>query len=277
MIINDLFFQVKNLVSKNTFNEIIIYIKKLDNSDFLLTDFITKKETKLFNKIIKKLEKNIPLAHIIKKHFFYENNFFINKNVLIPRIETELLIEETLKYDLNNKTVFDICCGSGCIGISLKLKIPSINLVLSDISPKALRVCKTNVKQFKINNTLIKKADFLNIFLYTSYIPDFIIINPPYIDINDTYISKQTKAHEPHLALFAKEDGLFFFNLLFEKLSFLFSLNKKLIIICEFGFMQKNLIQEIFEKNSFKCKITFRKDYSNNWRYFIITNNTDIL
>jgi len=277
MIINDLFLQVKNLVSKNTFNEIIIYIKKLSNLDFLLTDVITRKETRLFNKIIKKLSKNVPLAHIIKKKFFYEKNFFINKNVLIPRTETELLIEETLKYDLNNKNVFDICCGSGCIGISLKLKIPSINLVLSDISSKALRVCKTNVKQFKINNTLIKKADFLNIFLDTNYIPDFIIINPPYIDINDTYISKQTKIYEPHLALFAKEDGLFFFNLLFEKLSFLFSLNKKLIIICEFGFKQTQSIQEIFEKNNFKFKITFKKDYFNNWRYFVIMNDTDVL
>ncbi|WP_339030042.1 peptide chain release factor N(5)-glutamine methyltransferase [Spiroplasma endosymbiont of Cantharis nigra] len=256
----------------NDFKEIIIHVTNKSDFNFLTDMSLSKSELDLFLKITKIfLETKKPLAYILKNKYFYKYDFFVNEDVLIPRQETECIVEEVIKYDLKNKNLFDICCGSGCIGITLKNLQPEANLYLTDILPEAIKVAKLNLeKHNKKAKTFI--SDFLNIFEETKITPDFITINPPYIKLSDLHIQNSVKNFEPLLALFAKDDGLEFYKILVNKLDFLFQLNSKLVIFCEFGFEQKEELESIFSGKIVKYNIDFKKDYSNNWRMFIITS-----
>ncbi|AHI53366.1 peptide chain release factor N(5)-glutamine methyltransferase [Spiroplasma culicicola] len=272
MIAQKLFEQYQDVLDRNSFNEILIHIKKDDSIQDFINLLLNKDEMELFFEIILQLKSNKPLAYILNKKYFFENTFYVNENVLIPRIESELLVEQLLNYDLKNKTVIDICCGSGCLGISLKLKEPSIDLYLSDISNDALEVTKINLMKMQVE-AQVHQADFLNVIFENKIVPDYIVINPPYIEHGDINLAKQTLNYEPHLALFAQDNGLYFYKILFNNLEKLFDLNPDLIIICEFGFEQKQILNSIFNDKGLKYNIEFKKDYSNNWRYFIIKNN----
>ncbi|ALD66880.1 peptide chain release factor N(5)-glutamine methyltransferase [Spiroplasma cantharicola] len=258
--------------TSNEFNEIIIYITHNSDFNFLNDIYLSEKELDLFFQIVDIfLKTNMPLAYILNNKYFYKYDFYVNEDVLIPRQETECIVEEIMKYDLNNKNLFDICCGSGCIGITLKNLQPKLNLYMSDISPKAIEVANLNLKKYKIKaKTFV--SDFLNIFDQINIVPDYITINPPYINSLDLNIENNVKKFEPHLALFAKEEGLYFYKILAKRLDFLFQLNKNLLIICEFGFEQKEQLRNIFSGMIVKYNIDFKKDYSNNWRYFVITS-----
>ncbi len=258
--------------TSNDFKEIIIHVTNKSDFNFLTDISLSKSELDLFLKITEIfLETKKPLSYILNNKYFYKYDFFVNEDVLIPRQETECIVEEVIKYDLKNKNLFDICCGSGCIGITLKNLQPEVNLHLTDISPQAIKVAKLNLAKHNKNaKTFI--SDFLNIFEETKIIPDFITINPPYIKLSDLHIQNSVKNFEPHLALFAKEDGLEFYKILVNKLDFLFQLNSKLVIFCEFGFEQKEELENIFSGKIVKYNIDFKKDYSNNWRMFIITS-----
>ncbi|QGS52420.1 peptide chain release factor N(5)-glutamine methyltransferase [Spiroplasma tabanidicola] len=267
----ELFEKNKNIIQKNQFEELIMHIKKISSKTFLYDIFLSKTEIKKFNKYLNKIKKDYPLEYITKKKYFFENDFFVNKKVLIPRPESELLVEELLKYDLIKKIIIDICCGSGCIGISIKLKNKNADLFLSDISKQCLKVTKKNLKRFNIE-AKVYKEDFLNVIFKNNLTPDFLVINPPYIEIDDKNIGTSTLKHEPSLALFADQLGYKFYNILFADLDRLFLINKNLVIICEFGFNQKEQLELNFEKYRVKYKIEFNKDYSGHWRYFKITN-----
>ncbi|QEH62371.1 release factor glutamine methyltransferase [Spiroplasma chinense] len=267
----DLFDKFKTIIDVNTFNEIIYHIKKTSTNLFPLEINLTDEEVDCFFNIVNKLEQGLPLAYVINSKYFFENTFYVNENVLIPRLETELIVEEVLNLDLKNKTLFDICTGSGCIGISLKLKESTLNLILSDISNESLEVCKRNLKSFGLEAQIFQ-ADYLEVFDKSNQKPDIITINPPYIDKEDENVDMQTLKNEPHLALFAENKGLYFYETLFSKLEYLFNLNDDLKIVCEFGFEQKDILERQFKNLGVKYKIDFKKDYFNNWRYFVISN-----
>ncbi|WP_339020830.1 peptide chain release factor N(5)-glutamine methyltransferase [Spiroplasma endosymbiont of Atherix ibis] len=261
---------VSKLLNLNEFKEIIINITNKSDFNFVINQKLSKKESDSFLKIIEEIkETKKPIAYLLNNKYFYKYDFYINENVLIPRPETELIIEEILKYNLDNKNLFDICCGSGCIGITLKNLNNEINLYMSDISKEALKVSEINLKKYN-QKAEIFCSNFLNVFDETKIIPDFITINPPYIDINYSNIGDYVKKYEPKIALYADNKGLKFYIELFNSLDKLFSLNKKLIIVCEFGFKQKEEIENIFSSKIVKYNIDFKKDYSNNWRLLII-------
>ncbi|AOG61048.1 release factor glutamine methyltransferase [Spiroplasma helicoides] len=266
-----LYLKYYEVFDKTSFREILIYIKK--NSDFNSFGQINLNESELdsFFIILKKFQNHIPLAYILGYKFFYKNEFIVNKNVLIPRFESELLIEETLKYEIKNKKVIDICCGSGCIGISLKLAEPSIKLFLTDISSKALEVTKQNLEKFDIKAD-VYLGDFLEPIFDKKVVPDFILINPPYIAYDDNNVDIKTLKYEPKKALFTEENGLKFYKLLEQNIVKLYKLNPKIVIICEFGYEQKQAIESIFKHLSVKYNVEFKKDYFNNWRYFVINS-----
>ncbi|AKU80289.1 peptide chain release factor N(5)-glutamine methyltransferase [Spiroplasma turonicum] len=250
--------QIKNIIKHVLYKDV-----------FFDDDIVTKNEIKEIRKIFKKLKKGQLLEYITNRKFFYKNNFIVNKNTLIPRPETELLVEEVLQYNLQNKNVFDICCGTGCIGLSIYLENNNINLFMSDISKKALNVTKKNIKLLNAK-AKVYKSNFINFIFEKNLKPDFIIINPPYIDKRDKNLDILVKKNEPKTALFAKDNGLFFYKVLYNNLEKLFNLNKDLIILCEFGFEQKQKLEGIFNLKRVKYKIEFKKDYSNLWRYFIL-------
>lgn len=162
--------------------------------------------------LVKKRSTHIPLQHVIGTQEFMGYSFRVNEHVLIPRPETELLVEKAIKLiQLQNKTkVLDMCTGSGCIIISILKNTNLTKAVGVDISPEALDMSKQNAKDNQCEN-----IDFLqsNLFEKVSGYFDVIISNPPYIPTKDVEeLQDEVRLHDPKLALDGKEDGLFFYR-----------------------------------------------------------------
>lgn len=152
-------------------------------------------------RLIKKLNNGYPVQYLLEKTNFYGYDFFVNKNVLIPRYETETLIENTITYlkelDLTSANLIDIGTGSGAIAITLKKELPNLNITALDISRKALKVAKKNAK---LNNVLI---NFLKKDIFKYELPQnmsVIISNPPYIEEDSNF--SQNILFEPAKAIF---------------------------------------------------------------------------
>ena len=213
---------------------------------------------------LSKLKNNYPIQYLIGYVDFYHTKIKVNENVLIPRFETELLIDKTLKYlqDKNYKTLIDICTGSGCIAISLK-KHTNLNIDACDISNKALKLAKLNAKD---NNTNINffKIDILKEIPKEKY--DCIISNPPYLT-KEEYTSPETK-YEPKIALYANNNGLEFYDRILNISTNI--LNKNGSIIFEIGATQKNDIINLTKKYYKKANIITLKDYNNFDRFIFI-------
>ena len=194
---------------------------------------------------IKLLEKGISPQYIVGNVEFYGNIINVNKNVLIPRFETELLVEKTIKYiklifnsiDLSTLKVLDIGTGSGCIAITLKKEL-DCEVTGVDISNKALEVAMNNAKMNHVDVEFILSDVFSNI----SDKFDVIISNPPYIR-EDEEIEDIVKNNEPYLALYAKEEGLYFYKNILKEVSKY--LNNKFFIAFEIGCEQGNAIKNL--------------------------------
>ncbi|MBB1559324.1 peptide chain release factor N(5)-glutamine methyltransferase [Candidatus Saccharibacteria bacterium] len=143
----------------------------------------------------------VPLAYILGYRDFYGRRFTVSPQVLVPRPESEAIIELLKELDVSGK-LLDIGTGSGCLGITAKLKIPKLNVILSDISQPALRVARQNAEKFQADVALIKS----NLLRAVPGKFDIIIANLPYVD-RSWQRSPETN-HEPALALFAKDEGL---------------------------------------------------------------------
>ncbi|MEK9755645.1 MAG: peptide chain release factor N(5)-glutamine methyltransferase [Bacteroidota bacterium] len=162
---------------------------------------------------LQKLTKNYPIDYIINKKIFYGHEFHVNEKVLIPRPETEELVEWIISEntDNSNKQLIDLGSGSGCIGISISKAAPNIKVVLSDFSKDALKVCRINKKKIKadvkiINFDLNQKKQLNQKF-------DLIVSNPPYIPIEDKNTIDENVKYEPEVALFTpNSDPLFFYK-----------------------------------------------------------------
>ncbi len=205
--------------------------------------------TKFNNYLFRRYEKE-PMAYILGYKYFWKHKFLTNKSVLIPRPDTELVIEETLKYIpiKNSKKILDVGTGSGCIVVSLLKERPKCIATAIDISIKAINVAKTNAKLHQLEN----KINFINIDIdkYKSYNYDLIISNPPYINsIELNRLDDDIKFHEPKLALSGGFDGLRSLKKVIKKSKKLLKINGKLIL--EIGHKQKNQCVKILYENKF--------------------------
>lgn len=217
---------------------------------------------------IELLNKGIPVQYIVGNVDFYGYNFKVNENVLIPRFETEELVEKTLKYInkyLDKKVdILDLGTGSGCIAITLKKEL-DCNVDAVDISPKALEIAKLNAKNNNVDITFYQ-GDMLNP-INKKY--DVIISNPPYIAYNEE-IMEIVKNNEPHTALYAEDNGLKYYKDIISNANKY--LKEKSIIAFEIGEKQGKLILE-YAKNYFKDSIiTVEKDMQNRDRFVFIIN-----
>lgn len=190
------------------------------------TDVISNKIVPLhidkLSPIISRLNRHEPLQYILNEAWFYGRKFFVDSSVLIPRPETELLVEESKKYLESFKNqhhplrgkgcILDIGSGSGCIAISLALEFPLARIVGIDISDKAIRVANRNARELKANVTF-KQIDILKETNLEEKF-DLIVSNPPYISYDEkSSLAKNVLEYEPHLALFASEnDPLIFYS-----------------------------------------------------------------
>ncbi|WP_339022696.1 HemK family protein methyltransferase [Spiroplasma endosymbiont of Crioceris asparagi] len=254
----------EKLKKRMTITDYNILLHFFSFKNYIKNDILTNDGIKLIKKILKSKR---PLSQITGRRFFFENWFIVNKKVLIPRFETEVIIENFIEENLNNKIIFDICCGTGCLGISAFLKNKNSNLYLSDISKSAIRCTKKNLKEFKINASVLR-GNFFQPFIKKNLKADFVIINPPYILKGDVNVEKNVNKYEPKIALYAKQEGLEFFYKIKKDYKKILKPNGK--IYCEFGFKQKEKLEQIFINEN----IEYYKDYSGNWRWFVLSNLT---
>lgn len=222
-----------------------------------------------YDKVLCELKAGKPIQYIIGNVNFYGNTIDVNESVLIPRFETELLVEKTItkikKYFPNQKvSIIDLGTGSGCIAISLKKNLDATVDAL-DISKDALEVAKTNAQK---NNAVI---NFINddMTTYQRKKYDIIISNPPYIRFDEP-IMDIVKNNEPSIALYAKEDGLYYYRKILENIKNI--TNDKFLICFEIGLNQSTAIVDIAKKILDNVSITVEKDYSDKERFIFITN-----
>ena len=214
----------------------------------------------------KLLDEGLPVQYIVGEVDFYGNIFKVNKNVLIPRFETEQLIELTMEYisDKFNGSVdiLDIGTGSGCIAITLKKNINS-NVDAVDISDKAIEVAKENAILNKVNINIFKSDMLSNV----SKKYDVIISNPPYIGREED-IQGIVEKNEPHIALYADNDGLYYYEEILKNCKK--NLKDDFIIAFEIGKSQGKKVKNIALKYLDNVDIYIKKDLNNLDRFVFI-------
>ncbi len=214
----------------------------------------------------KKLLSKYPIQYLIGYVNFYGYKINVNENVLIPRYETEYLVEKTIKYYknlFNSKVdVLDIGTGSGAISIALKKEI-DCNITACDISKKALKLAKLNAKENNVDINFVESDLFNNIT--GKY--DIVISNPPYISKNEEIMESVDK-YEPHLALYAEDDGLYFYKEIIKNIQSY--LKEKFIIAFEIGYLQADEITKIIKDNFSNVDIKVENDLTNRNRYIFI-------
>jgi release factor glutamine methyltransferase len=222
-----------------------------------------------FKSLIERRKKKEPIAYLINKKEFWKDEFFVNKDVLIPRPDTELIIEQVLKiYSKNQQLqVLDIGTGSGCIILSILKERPNFYGTGIDISKKSINVSKFNAKQLNLMNRVKFFNSGVDNFKIGKY--DLIVSNPPYIKLLSLkYLEKNVVNFEPKLALSGGFDGFSKIRKVINKAGILIKKNGKFIL--EIGFNQKNKVKKILKEEGFYVNKAI-KDYGNNDRCIIST------
>lgn len=223
-------------------------------------------------KAIKKLCQGIPIQHITHRQEFMKMTFYVDENVLIPRQDTEILVEEVIKIakKINAKKILDLCTGSGAIAISLAKYIENSEITAVDISSKALNIAKINSK----NNNVENQITFIESDLYKN-LPkekyDIIVSNPPYI--KKEIIKKLDKEvqREPKLALDGGYDGLDFYRKIVSKADEYLKFHGYLCL--EIGYDQKEEVEEIISKQEKYIGTYCKKDLCDNDRVIVTKLN----
>ena len=281
---------------------LIEYVFKISKEKLILKykDEINNKKVEEFRKLLKKLENGIPIQYIINNQEFMGLNFYVDEDVLIPQPDTEILVEEVIKYcnelrnnepedketnkdykeniekepiinkedkNINKKTIkiLDLCTGSGIIGISIYKYLENVEIYASDISQKALNIAEKNTN---LNNA---KINFINSDMFENiHIKDFDIIvsNPPYIESKVIKSLSKEVQNEPKLALDGGEDGLKFYRSILENAKDY--LRKNGAIFLEIGYDQKEKIEEILKSYKIYKETKCIKDFGGNNRVIII-------
>ena len=219
---------------------------------------------------IKRYENGEPIQYIIGDVEFYKTIIKVNKNVLIPRPETEELVEKIIplikKHFKSSKlNVLDIGTGSGCIAIALQKELKELNIDAIDISSKALALAQTNAHDNYVQINFFKS----NLFSKVKNKYDIIISNPPYIK-KDEPIMDIVKNNEPHIALYAKDNGLYFYKKILQKA--VKYLNNKFIIAFEIGETQGQEVLLLAQKAFPNATILLQQDFHHLDRYIFIIN-----
>ena len=206
---------------------------------------IDKIQEELISSILKKRVKREPLAYIFNEWDFYGETFYLDKNSLIPRQDTELIIDLVIKqFDKESKlNILDLGTGSGVIGITLSKLYPNSIITISDISSKALKVANKNIKKHNVTNIQTLESDWFN-KIQEKELFDLILTNPPYISKDDVHLNNLELGYEPSNALVAANDGFAdIFKIIDTSPRFL---NVGGILIIEHGHTQGNRVKNYF-------------------------------
>ncbi|HIU40531.1 MAG TPA: peptide chain release factor N(5)-glutamine methyltransferase [Candidatus Aphodocola excrementigallinarum] len=221
------------------------------------------------NDAIKLLEEGKPVQYIVGDVDFYGYVLDVNQNVLIPRRETEELVEEVIKRskDFSNPLIIDVGTGSGAIAIALSKEL-GINVYASDISKKALEVAYKNATKTNADVTFFE-GDMLKPYIDKKLKVDIIVSNPPYIK-EDEEIEDIVKNNEPNIALYAKNNGLEFYESILKDAKYV--LNDKFLIAFEIGCSQNEDVSSLAKKYLKDVKVETKKDLSGKNRFVFVYN-----
>ncbi len=235
-----------------------------------LDTLISEDLVNIYKQEVLAVKEGKPVQYVLGNVNFYGNKFKINENVLIPRFETEQLVEQTItyikKYFNYPIDIIDLGCGSGVIGLTLEKKVSTETVDLIDISPKALEVAKENCQTLNSKANLILSDMFQNIT--KKY--DCIISNPPYIK-NKEEIEEIVKNNEPHLALYAGDDGLDYYKKIISALPL--HMKEKCLVAFEIGYTQANDIKKLISNTLKDVIVEVKKDLSGKDRMLFIFKN----
>ncbi len=230
---------------------------------------IQKNEINTYKNLIRRRKLGEPVAYIVKNKEFWKHSFYVDRNVLIPRPDSEIIVVEALKLlDTNDKGfILDIGTGSGCLVISLAKERPNYFYSAIDISKKAIKVAKINAKMHQLENRIKFYQSCVDNFFKGKY--DLIISNPPYINkLKLKYLDKDIFCFEPLIALEGGLDGSSMLNKVIKKSSSLLKVGGKLVL--EIGFDQKLKTMKFLKNKGFYVNKVV-KDYGNNDRCIIST------
>ncbi len=221
----------------------------ITRNDILLGKPTATSIDKLSNEI-QRINSHEPIQYITGTAWFRNRKFKVNPSVLIPRPETELLVQEVINQKVKSPTILDIGTGSGCIAVSLALEIPDSKVFAVDVSEQALAVAKENAQLLKANVEFVQ-ADFLKGDLKMPDL-DFLVSNPPYVMENEKQdMNSNVLNYEPHLALFVPDSNpLLFYKALAERGRHLLKQNGK--IMAEINPLLAKETKELFEQNDYQ-------------------------
>lgn len=249
--------------------ELISEVLKLSRIDLYMQHDrpLSEEEQQLCRARIARRAKHEPLAYILGFVPFHDCQFKVTPSVLIPRQDTEhmvsFIMDQLSKEDLEGKILWDLCTGSGCIGIALKKKFPALQVVLSDISPQALEIARYNA-EFNEVDVILREGDLLAPFAGAK--AHFVTCNPPYISEKEfDSLEPEVRDHEPYNALVGAENGLVFYKRLDRELPNHLHYSGKAWI--EIGSSQGDAIKNIF-KNPLWKNVSLKQDLSNQDRFF---------
>lgn len=232
--------------------QLLFFAFSIDANQYLLDQSMPlgeeeeKKVNSYFEAIQKRSEK-IPLQYITGEQNFCGLDFYVNENVLIPRLDTEVLVEKILEYEEPGQRVMDMCTGSGCIAITLQ-KLGGFQVMAVDISEEALTLARKNAQRNQAQVTFFQ-SNMFDQLSNTSKV-DVIVSNPPYIESKVVdELDDEVKKYEPRLALDGMEDGLHFYRILAREGKRFLNEGGRLYV--EIGFDQAEAVKEIFGAQGF--------------------------
>lgn len=267
-------FLEKNEISEARLKAEIVFSKVLGIERMMLftkyKDEIDEEKKNKIREYIHKIGKEkFPIQYLLNEQEFYGRSFYVDKGVLIPRLDTEVLVEKALnilnKESIEEPKVLDIGVGSGVIGITIALEVPTSKVMGVDISEKALEISSKNKKILKAGNIKFIKSDLFENIEYKKF--NMIVSNPPYISSDETDVmSEDALLHEPSEALFAGSEGLYFYNSISKKAMEYLDDNGYLLF--EIGYKQGEIVAKMMETYGFK-NVEIAKDLAGNDRVVV--------
>ena len=263
--------KAKNIFSHKLDSEILlskILDKKREELLINLDKKVSAENVRKYQKIILRRSLKEPVAYILKKKEFWSKNFIVNKSVLIPRPETELMVEKIVKiFDKKDIFILDVGTGTGCILLSILSELKKAKGIGIDISSSAIKTAKQNLQKLKLSNNIKFNVKSLN-NIY-GYKFDLIVSNPPYIKTKDIkHLEDDIKKFEPKLALDGGNDGLDVIKKVIYKSKCILKIKGMLAL--EIGNEQFIKVSKILSNNNFKIKYLI-KDFGKNIRCILST------
>lgn len=262
------FLKEKFHLTRLDVEDVLSFVFKCSKESLCLlskSEFETKQN--IVSEILSKKQQGHPLEYLLGFKTFYSLDLKVNHNVLIPRQETEILVDKVVKK-LQGKppsVIFDVCCGSGAIGLSLKKAFPKAQVYLSDISSEALDVARENAERNNLDVNVVQ-GDLLASLKGLSC--DLFISNPPYIAYNEySDLELSVKNFEPKIALCAGSQGYEFYERFSQQLPQF--VNQGATMAFEIGFSQKNTLNTLFSRKPYH-NLSFEKDFAGVDRFFFL-------